>query len=250
MPTPFTHLEITQRLLEDPHIPAHMRSMLNAALPAYLLGGIAADARVGSGAKRFTTHFYDYTEAIPEPPWRVMVRLNPDLLRPADAAHRAFIAAYVAHLSVDEVWSLRVVRPHFAGRHWASREERFFMLHIILTHQDERDLTRLQHWVADNLRVAHPQGWLAFISDDDLVRWRDLIHAQISPGGESQTLQIFSKRIGSSVAEMRDLLDSPQAMRQRLWQYIPHDFLAKVEAEYYRYARDQLIAYLRECDLV
>ena len=246
MPTPFSHMEVAQRLLDETTIPAAMRAFLRANLPAYVLGSIAADARVGSGAKRHVTHFYDYTETIPEPPWRVMVRANPRLMHPHTDAHRAFVAAYAAHLSVDEVWSLRMVRPHFATREWAKRRQRFFMLHIILTHMDERDRQRIMPWYADALCEANPQNWLDFISDDDLRKWQNLIFEQVTPGGESQTLTIFGQRTGVPPEEFRAILDSDSTMQRQLWQHITPGYLAQVEAECYQHATTQMIAYLRE----
>jgi hypothetical protein len=245
MPTPFTHLETSQRLLNDTQIPQHFRDRLNADRPAFFLGGVAADARVGSGAKREVTHFYDYSDPIHTSPWRVMVRQNPRLMQPQDLAHRVFVAAYVAHLSIDEVWSLRIVRPHFARREWGNRMERFFLLHIILTYMDERDRARVNTATAEALCDAQPADWLDFLPDDDLRQWRDLIYEQIKPGGESQTLQIFSERINSTPEAMREILNSDEMMHARLWQHIPKAFLAQVETACYRHARQQMLTYLR-----
>jgi len=246
MPTPFTHMEVAQRLLDDTTIPAEMRAFLHDQLPAYVLGSIAADARVGSGAKRHVTHFYDYTDPIPEPPWRVMVRANPHLMDPHDAAHRAFIAAYVAHLSVDEVWSLQMVRPHFAKREWANRQHRFFMLHIILTVMDERDRDRIMPWYADALCEATPHNWLDFITDEDLRKWQSIIFEQVKPGGKSQTLTIFSERTAVAADRFRHILDSTETLQQQLWQHISPAYLTQIEAAYYEHARGQMIAYLSE----
>ena len=239
-------MEVAQRLLDDKAVPAPMRAFLRANLPAYVLGSIAADARVGNGAKRHVTHFYDYSEPIPEPPWRVMVRANPRLMSPNDDAHRAFVAAYAAHLSVDEVWSLRMVRPHFAKREWSRRRHRFFMLHIILTVMDERDRERITAWYADALCEADPQNWLDFIADDDLRKWQNIIFEQVKPGGESQTLKIFSERTATEPQNFRAILDSETALQQQLWQYITPGYLAQIEGEHYQHARAQMIHYLRE----
>jgi hypothetical protein len=246
MPTPFTHLEIAQRLLRDEEIPQIMRDILDAQRGAFLLGSIAADARVGSGLAREKTHFYAYGQPILEHPWRVMVQQNPALLLPDNAAHQAFVAGYVAHLSVDETWSKEMVGPHFVLREWGDRMLRFYMLHIILIYMDERDFARLESWQSASLQQAEPQHWLDFASDADLIVWRDLIYQQIKPDGISQTLDIFGGRIGKQPEEMRAFLDSPQEMQAGLWDNITPDLLTEVEASMYAHARTQMTRYFQE----
>ncbi|MBZ0288780.1 MAG: zinc dependent phospholipase C family protein, partial [Anaerolineae bacterium] len=131
MPTPFTHLETAQRLLRDPQVPAAARALLEAERSAFLLGQIAADARVNSGLLRTDTHFYHYDQPIIQHPWRVMLERHPALLQAETAAQRAFLAGYVAHLCVDEVWLMEMLKPHFGDRDWAPQPTRFFILHIL-----------------------------------------------------------------------------------------------------------------------
>lgn len=246
MPTPFTHLEIAQRLLCDEEVPSAAHTLLNAERAAFLLGSIAADARVGSGAPREHTHFYVYGQAIKTHPWREMVTRNPALLLPHDRAHQAFVAGYVAHLSVDETWSKEMTEPHFVRREWGDRAFRFYMLHIILIYMDERDLARLENWQPGSLNEARPQAWLPFMSDDDLRRWQALIFDQIKPDGSSRTLEIFGGRIGKSPEELRAFLDSQEQMTAGLWDHIPIPLLQTVEAAMYVHARTQMLRYLEE----
>jgi hypothetical protein len=247
MPTPFTHLEIAQRLLRDEAIPARDRALLNAHRSAFLLGSIAADARVGSGASRDTTHFYMYGQDIVEHPWRVMAYRHPAIMHPHSTAHQVFLAGYVAHLAVDEVWSKYMVGPNFGGATWGpNRAFRFYMLHIILIYMDERDRPQIEDWQPDTLCAARPNDWLPFISDEDLLAWLNIIHRQITPGGESETLEIFGRRISRSPEQMRAVLDSEAAMQANLWDNVPRAALQSVEARMYDHARQQLIVYLDE----
>lgn len=248
MPTPFTHLEIAQRLLRDTNLSTHIRSLLSDQVGPFLLGSVAADARVGAKVPREETHFYAYGEDIVDHPWRMMMRKYPDLLHPHDNAHRVFVAGYVAHLAVDEIWSRYMVAPHFAGREWGERAFRFYMLHIILIYMDERDLTLLEDWQADQLKAAEPDNWLPFTDDDSLRAWQTLIYEQIVKDGKSRTLEIFGGRIGKEPAEMRAFLDSPSDMQAGLWDHISPDILAQTEARMYAHARDQLTIYLHETD--
>lgn len=244
MPTPFTHLEIAQRLIDDSSLTQSYRNAIREELSAFLLGSIAADARVGAGTPREVTHFYAYGETITVPLWRRMTTQNPSLLNPHSPAQKVFLAGYVAHLSVDEHWAKYMVAPHFVAREWAEQMQRFFMLHIILTYMDERDLLKLDTWQAETLCDASPDQWLPFMTDENLVKWRDLIHEQITPDGESQTLQIFGQRLGRPAQDLRDFLDSDAQMQAGLWDHITKDILNETENGMYVYAREQMALYL------
>ncbi len=243
MPTPFTHLEITQRLLKDDAIPTTIRDELDQTRPAFLLGNVAADARVGASMRREDTHFYSYGQPIERSPWRVMLAEYPMLETPHDADHRAFIAGYVAHLSVDEYWTKHMTHPRFAYDEWGDRMERFYMLHILLITMDARDYQRIEAWQPPALSQAKPNHWLPFLPDDGLCGWRDLIHDQIKPSGESQTLEIFGGRISKTPAEMQAIVDDRDEIQARLWDHVPQADVAEIETGMYRYARQQLITY-------
>jgi hypothetical protein len=246
MPTPFTHLEAAQRLLDDDVIPPAVRDGLAAERPAFLLGNIAADARTESGLKREDTHFYSYDKGIGDHPWRVMMSRYPGLATTHSPAQRAFLAGYAAHLSMDEWWSLHMLGPHFAGREWAPRPTRFLMLHVLLIYMDERDCCHLLPWQHDSLCAAQPDDWTPFMSDAILRDWRDFIAGQIEPGGVSQTLAVFGGRINVQPHDLRAILDSPERMQTDLWQHITPALLGEIEAGMYCHARDQLLTYWNE----
>ena len=246
MPTPFTHLIAAQRLLDDEHIPANLRGFLRQECSAFLLGNIAADARISSGLKRADTHFYRYDEPMDDHAWRTMLARFPSLGQPYSDAQRAFVAGYVAHLSIDETWTVDMLRPHFVEREWRTGDFRFFMLHILLILMDERDYRQLAEWQAGTLAQIQPDGWLPFIADADLAAWGAFIRQQIA--GESQTLQVFGERIKKTPAEFREVLDSPERLQADLWRYISQPVIENVEAKMYAFARQQMLIYLDESD--
>jgi len=244
MPTPFSHLVAAQRLLDDERLAQSARALLDQHRDAFLLGSIAADARVETSIARAETHFYAYDQSIVEHPWQVMLRLHPQLETPRDNAHRVFLAAYVAHLSMDEIWTLDMLETHFVRREWGTREQRFLMLHIILSYMDERDYVQIAPWQYECLKSAQSRRWLPFLPDDMLMAWRNLIARQIKPGSRSETLDIFSKRIHKSAAELRAILDNPARMQRDLWDHISRETLAQVEVTMYDHAREQMLLYL------
>ena len=245
MPTPFTHLQVAQKLLTDSSIPRSVRDMLHTNSSAFLLGNIVADARTQSGIKRSDTHFYHYDAPMSDHPWRVMLGQHPTLTQPFSVAHRVFVAGYVAHLAMDEVWTLHMLGPHFFEGTWgADRRFRFFMLHTILAYMDERDYELLEAWQPEALAAAMPDDWLPFLPDVDLVNWRDFIQGQLI--GDSQTLVIFGKRMDKPVAEFRAMLDSPQRLQDDLWANVPRAVLDQIEDQMYTFAREQMLLYLHE----
>jgi hypothetical protein len=246
MPTPFTHLKTALRLLNDEAIPPDVRASLDAERGAFLLGNIAADARVSSGLRREDTHFYTYDIPITGHPWRVMMRLFPELEHPQSAAQRAFLAGYVAHLCMDEVWLVDMLKPQFVEREWGTRQERFLMLHMILIYMDERDYAGLAVWQREALARTEPHGWLPFMSDDDLRTWRDYISQQMPPGGTSETVVLLGERVGLAPDAMRAILESPDAMQAQLWANVDPAVLARVEADMYALARGEMLRYWAE----
>ena len=237
---------MAQNLLRDERLAPICRRLLFRHRAAFQLGSIAADARVASGVGREVTHFYAYDRYITERPWRRLLNEHQALTAARGPAHLAFLAGYVAHLAADEAWTLKMVRPHFAGRQWpgVERHDKFFALHLILTVMDERDQAELEDWQAESLDSCQPDEWLPFMSDETLRAWRRLIAEQLMPDGESRTLEIFGGRLGLPPAFIRATLDDPADMRRRLWRHIPKALLETVERQMYVFARDQLGWYL------
>jgi hypothetical protein len=231
-------------MLESGDLPGEARALLERELPAFTLGSIAADGHGGAGLRREDTHFYTYERPIRTPLSNLLLARNPELTRPRSPAQRAFVAGYIGHLAVDEVWTEQVMRPYFIEPAWGSSSERFLMLNVLLIGMDERDQAGLRPWFTGPLCRARPDGWLPFLPDAALCEWRDLIGAQLEPGATSGTLPIISARTGRSTAELRDLVDSPDALDTRLWAHLPRPALAAAEAQMQAYAVAQVAAYL------
>jgi hypothetical protein len=240
MPTPFTHLAYAQRFLADETLSRGAHAFLTAHLPAFMLGSIAADAQTIASMTREDTHFYSYDREISEHPYRLMLEryAASGLLLSAEAC--AFAAGYAAHLGMDEIWTLRMTRPHFAQREWASREKRFVALHLLLVSMDERDEQRLASATRDMLAVAAPDKWCPFIPDDVLRAWQTMIVRQMPPGGTSETLEVISPRVSIAPVQFRAMLDDSALMERDLWAHIPHALLTEVETDMFTGALGQL----------
>lgn len=246
MPTPFTHLLVAQRLLSDSALPAAIRTLLDEQRGAYLLGSVVADAHTLAGLKREDTHFYAFDRPMEDHAWRVMLARYPTLVAARDPAWRAFLAGYVMHVSMDEIWSLSMTGPEFADREWAPRIQRFVMLHILLIYMDERDLPLLDTNLNHALRDVPVRRWLPFMDDAVLRDWSAFIYRQIMPGGVSETLEVYGQRLQQTPGDLRAILDSPERMRAELWAHVTPEKTAEVEAQMLEHARAQMIAYLSE----
>ncbi|MEL6150940.1 MAG: hypothetical protein AAFV33_02820 [Chloroflexota bacterium] len=244
MPTPFSHLVAIDRLLTDEAVPATIRDSLNAQRPAYLLGSVAPDARVEAENPREATHFYHYERPYEKAPWRIMLDQHPSLAAPADPALRAFVAGYVAHLAMDQVWTEDMLVPHFGNGTWGEDiKTRFFVLHLMLIDMDERDLQLIPAYAPDEVCAAQPDHWLPFMPHDVLIGWQQLIYDQIKPDGESKTHEIFGERTKRPAEELHRLARDEDWMHEHLWRHVPRTVMASVEDEMYDFARDSLIAY-------
>lgn len=243
MPTPFSHLQITLRLMNDPLVPEDVRQFINQHRSAFLLGGVVADQRP-VGGKRADTHFYEYIKPMPDNPWREMFRQYPSLEAPVSEAHKAFLTAYVAHLSADEYWTRHMLKPHFADSDWGEDiRARFFQLHLLLITMDERDEQLLPKGIGAVMRDSLSDSWLPFLSDELIAEWRDFIAQQIDED-DSQTLVIFGGRIKTEPEKVRELLDDEGYMQSKLWANVSRKTLADVEDKLYQFAREQMLVYL------
>jgi hypothetical protein len=244
MPTPFTHLAYAQRLLADDGLPEYVRHLLQSERPAFLLGSIAADAQTIHGLKRETTHFYSYDQPLETPPYQIMLTQHSELSISESHSQRAFVAGYVFHLSIDEIWSVQMIHPYFVLPQWGNKLDRFLALQLMLITMDERDRAALSATTIHELAAANPTQWLPFLDDDALVAWRDLIARQLMQDGDVQTLNIISERAPASLAltpaALRDMLDSPEVMNRHLWSHVLQTTLAEIEADMYVRSRERL----------
>lgn len=251
MPTPFMHMALVQCLITDASLPGSIHDLLRAEWGAFLLGSIAPDARVSSGISRADTHFFEYRPVIDPPPAVAMLNRYPELRRAAlqDTAKAVFIAGYVGHLAMDEIWCTQLLFPCFVEANgWQPQEERNLALHLLLGYLDERDRTQIPEIDYPALTSASPDHWLPFIGDEALAGWRDLIASQLAPGAASQTLEILGKRVAVPAARLAQYVGSPTEMHARLWAHVPPEQIPIIEEAMYRATLRTVIDYLRAAD--
>jgi len=241
MPTPIQHLVMADDILADAALPPWTREPLIAQRGAFLLGVIAPDVQSVSGQPRETTHFFtlpspkeDLRPTDTRPAHEVMLAEHPALAcaNKLPAAQAAFIAGYIQHLTLDELWIEHVFGPYFGmGAEWGTFRERLLIHNILRTWLDQRDRVRLNCSTSAALLRVEPHGWLPFVSDAHLTAWRDEIALQLRPGAPVHTVKVFAARLNVPPAEFRRILESPDDMQRRVFAHLSPNSLARFYAD-------------------
>ena len=248
MPTPFTHLAKAQQLIEDPQLSEKEKTFLSRYWGAFLLGNIVPDAHhmvMSSVVNRYATHFFQYGPKIDPLAEARMLQLHPELHFAAisDPEHVAFVAGYLAHLAVDEMWAVEVVN-RFYTEAWLDAQRRHFAFSALLAVMDGRDYAKIPENTYLILREVQPQDWLAFLPDYAIVAWRNRIARQIAPDGEPETLIILGRTVYSGYENLYDMVNSSQRLQDELWQYFSEEKAREKEQLAYEHMRHVVKSYL------
>jgi len=251
MPTPVMHLALADELLSGEDLPADVCRLLVARRGAFLLGNTAPDVQTVSGQSRFETHFYHVPRKTDVPAHEALFARYPYLADPQRLmpSHVAFLAGYLAHVLLDELWLEQIFLRYFEKRPWSTRYERHFVHNVLRAWLDRRDQRRLDGELVTALKEAEPEGWLPFVDDAFLRRWRDWLVDQLRPGRHIETVEVFAQRMGVPPEEMEALLSSPQEMEERVFARVPRQALDAFQKEGYartavfitRYVRGELL---------
>jgi len=222
------HLALAEEILRGDALPPAIRRLLLRQRGHFLLGHTAPDVQTVSGQTREETHFYTIPRVSPpasegiRPAYESLFAAHPVLARAESLppSQAAFVAGYIAHLLLDELWLDAIFQRYFLPD-WAPWRERSFSHNVLRTWMDRQDQQRLNGSIATALRKAEPQGWLPFVSDRHLRAWRDWLVEQLGPGRSVRTAEVFARRMGVSAVEMEAVLMSPQQMETRVFRHIP-----------------------------
>ena len=193
------HLQVAERIRAHDHLNKHVAELLDATMPAFYLGSVAADFQTIADVPREATHFYSLPPARDTVAHERMLQLHPQLADAASLppAQAVFISAYRAHLLLDQLWYWNVLIPYFAeAKNWhADHRQRFLVHNTLLTYLDKLAFDSLPSDAGRTLAAAQPHRWLPFAGDGDLIRWRDLLVDQLQPGAAVQTITIYAERM-------------------------------------------------------
>ncbi len=219
MPTPFTHLRLLSDVLDraEDWLPPAVAGCLDAGRAPFFLGGTAPDVRKISPISREETHFYPIPPDPARPSMQTMLRTWPAL---ADAAalepdHARFVAGYLAHLWFDEFWHRSIVFPYYVQRDdWGTHRGRFNIYNVLMGYLDMRDRRYLGDGLGALLQSVEPDDWLPFVSDSDLIEWRDFLAGQLHDGASTRTAEILARRAHMSQADYLALVTDEERMER------------------------------------
>lgn len=234
MPTPLVHLALAQEMLQRSDLPLAAGRLLRQHPGAFMLGHTAPDVRTISGHRREASHFYTVPRSSERRAHRAMFDAHPSLRCASllSPPRTAFVAGYIAHLLLDELW-LDEIFESFVHQDRAPIRERLFLHNVLRTWVDRRAQEALTADVPRLLGGAEPCGWLPFVDDGHLRVWRDWLVEQLAPDHCMETAEVLAERMGVPPAETEAVVRSQEEMERRVFRHFPRSALRSFQEEGY-----------------
>jgi hypothetical protein len=174
-----------------PHLAFHMSvardlanakrdPLIDAERGVFYLGSTGPDMRILSRDDRASSHYFDLDCLEEQDSVACFFQAHGDLRDAAklEAPAAAFVAGYLTHLVIDEVWITDIYRPFFGPESALGGDAHANVLDRIL--QYEMDLQRRRNRPAmEEIRkqlLATPLDVrLPFLENELLMRWRDVV---------------------------------------------------------------------------
>jgi hypothetical protein len=226
------HLRVAERIRQHAELPAAVKRQIEADWPAFNLGNVAPDFQTICDVPREVAHFYELPPARDVEAHEEMLASHPELSQAKRLAadHAAFIAGYRAHLLLDLRWYWEILIPCFVeANNWpADHRKRFLVHNTLLTYLDRQSQAALAGNTGEVLAAARPDRWLPFAGDGDLIRWRDMLAAQLAPGTIPATVRIYAERMRISPKTFAANLDDPAWMAEEVFRKVSIDHVLAV----------------------
>ena len=215
---------VANTLLTDSRLDRHANQFLADHRPAFLFGNTAPDVQTVSGQARRSTHFFSIPIRDNIPAEDLIFTRYSSLAQsehlPEDQV--AFLAGYIAHLLLDQLWIKQIFQPYFGDNtNRKTFQHQLFLHNILRVYLDRRDRHHLPVDLGDIMSQAQPREWLPFVEDSDLRQWRDFIVGQLAPDAEALTIEVFAKRMNRKPEEFEAVLNSRHAMDVGVFSRIP-----------------------------
>jgi hypothetical protein len=152
---------------------------LEADLGAFYLGSTTPDIRAITRWERERTHFFDLNEFGHQDGVTALFSEHPELADPGqlNTSTRSFMAGYISHLVMDEVWINDIYRPFFGQRSSLGGDARANVLDRVLQYEldrQERTKREIMEHVRRELAASALEISVGFIDAESLRRWRDI----------------------------------------------------------------------------
>ena len=220
---------------------------------AFYLGSTAPDIRVLLRVDRRQTHFFELDVLEEQDSVAAMFEAHPELATAAqlDPSTRAFVAGYITHLLMDELYIQNVYRTLFgersprAGDYWAHVLDRALQYEMNRRELEDADAMRE---VRDALNSAPRVRGVPFIDDEALAEWHE-----VSAGFASQEptwerfprmMRVHLGRAGYSEEQIDGLGDDAEAIVAEAIEYVTEERVERYMEEAAEVALARLDDYL------
>ncbi|MSP22985.1 MAG: hypothetical protein EXR66_08250 [Dehalococcoidia bacterium] len=219
----------------------------------YYLGATAPDIRVITRRERIHTHFFDLECLEAQDSVAKMFEAHPGLAMPEnlDAMTRAFMAGFITHLVLDEMYIETMYRDFFGARSsmvadpFANVLDR--ALQFELNRRELEDATAVGE-ILREVEGCETSTAVGFIEDSYLVQWREVI-VDFARHGQTwdrfpRMMNMHLRRAGLSDEEIeRHSKDGPQ-LAQRSLDYVSEARVASFLEEATQLAEMRVARYL------
>ena len=152
---------------------------------SFYVGSTAPDIRVLTRWERERTHFFDLHNFDRQDGVVAMFQAYPVLARPAglNPATVAFVAGYISHLVMDEIWINEVYRPFFGECSPLAGDVRANIMDRAIQYELDRQTRADREAVADIVKELARTALdveVGFIDKDTIGRWRALTMDAVS----------------------------------------------------------------------
>lgn len=204
---------------------ASLSELFSQSWPSFYIGSVAADYQSICDIPRDETHFYGLAPGPEADPFGLMLARYPELrdVSALSADQKMAAAAYGIHLMFDLLWFHQILMPYFAASpEWGDFSQRHLAHHILLTYLDQLAVDKLPAAAADILSSTQPEQWqLPLTGNGHLLKWRDLLVAQLRPGASLQTVEIYARRLKMSPEEFAGKLQDRSWLQAQVFDHVP-----------------------------
>lgn len=179
-----------------PHLAFHMsvarelanlmpNPVIDAGRGAFYLGSTGPDMRILSRADRMSSHYFDLDCVEQQDATESFFEAHSDLRDPnaLEGQTAAFVAGYLTHLVIDQIWITDIYRPFFGLDSALGGDARANVLDRVL--QYDMDLERRKDRPAmedirEQLMTADVTLDTGFVDEDVLAHWREIVVDMVS----------------------------------------------------------------------
>ena len=199
---------------------------------AFYLGATAPDIRVITRRDRRVTHFFDLEHFDHQDSVEQMLAEHPELASPAalDARTRAFMAGYITHLVLDEVYIETLYREYFGARSGMADDPFANVLDRALQFEmNRRELADGASFtsITSALHACETSNAVQFIEDDYLAEWREVILDFAAQGPTwdrfPRMMNVHLKRAGFNDAEIEEFAANGPSLSTRSLEYVSEE---------------------------